>query len=169
MTPQLTILEYPDRRLRIKAKPVTEVTDALRALAEAMLKMMYDAKGVGLSATQVNIHKRLIVLDVSDARDQPMVLINPQIKAIDETRVSYAEGCLSVPGLYEDVMRPKQVKVDYLDAQSAPQSIVADGLLGVCIQHERDHLDGKLFVDYLSSLKRERIIKKMAKRHGKTT
>lgn len=163
--PELTILEYPDRRLRTKAQPIApaDTNDELRAIAQGMLKAMYASKGIGLAATQVNIHRHLIVLDVSETRDQPMILINCEIEVIDPELVSHVEGCLSVPGFYDDVMRPKCVKVSYLNEMGEAQSIEADGLLGVCIQHERDHLNGKLFVDYLSSLKRQRITKKLEK------
>lgn len=164
--PELTILEYPDRRLRIKAKSIAiaDINDDLRAIAQGMLKAMYDFKGVGLAATQVNIHKRMIVLDVSEAHDQPRVFINPEIEVIDSELAAYTEGCLSLPDFYDDVMRPKCIRVKYLNTNGEAQSIEADGLLGVCIQHECDHLEGKLFVDYLSSLKRRRITAKLEKR-----
>lgn len=159
----LTILEFPDSRLRKVAEPVTKVDTALRKLATDMLETMYDAPGVGLAATQVNVRRRLVVIDVSDARDQPLVLINPEIAVLDDSLRDYDEGCLSVPGFYEKVARPERVRVQALDLDGNPFTLEPDGLLSVCIQHEVDHLDGKLFVDYLSPLKRQRIRQKLAK------
>ncbi len=159
----LTILEFPDSRLRKVAEPVTEVDAALRNLATDMLETMYGAPGVGLAATQVNVHRRLVVIDVSDARDQPLVLINPEIAVLDDTPRDYDEGCLSVPGFYEKVARPERIRVQALDLDGNPFTLEPDGLLSICIQHEVDHLDGKLFVDYLSPLKRQRIRQKLAK------
>ncbi|MAS40444.1 MAG: peptide deformylase [Porticoccaceae bacterium] len=159
----LTILEFPDSRLRKVAEPVTEVDAALRKLATDMLETMYDAPGVGLAATQVNIHRRLVVIDVSDARDQPLVLINPEVTVLGDALRDYDEGCLSVPGFYEKVARPERIRVQALDLDGNPLTLEPDGLLSVCIQHEIDHLDGKLFVDYLSPLKRQRIRQKLAK------
>lgn len=159
---QLTILEFPDPRLRTKAVPVERVDDALRELIDAMLVTMYGANGIGLAATQVNVHQRLLVIDVSEERDQPMVFINPEI-LVREGEEETEEGCLSVPGAYETVRRAERVRVRALDRNGIAFELDADGLLAVCIQHEIDHLDGKLFVDYLSDLKRTRIRKKLEK------
>ncbi len=162
MTP-LTILRYPDPRLHTIAKPVAAVDARLRKLADAMLETMYDAAGIGLAATQVDVHERLIVIDVSETRDRPLVLINPEIIwASDETRVG-DEGCLSVPGIYDGVERSVAVKVHALDLDGKRQLHAAEGMLAVCIQHEMDHLIGKVFVEYLSPLKRNRIKTKMIK------
>lgn len=159
----LEILEFPDPQLRTIAKPVAVVDDSVRQLVDDMIETMYEAEGVGLAATQVNVHKRVIVLDVSEGRDQAQVFINPKIKVIDETPHSYQEGCLSVPGFYEEVERPTAVKVAALDRHGEQFIIEPDGLLSVCIQHEIDHLNGKLFVDYISALKRNRIKQKLQK------
>ena len=162
MTP-LTILRYPDPRLRTIARPVAAFDARLRKLANAMLETMYEAAGIGLAATQVDVHERLIVIDVSETRDQPLVLINPEIIwASDETRVG-EEGCLSVPGIYDGVERSVAVKVRALDLDGKHQLHDTDGMLAVCIQHEMDHLVGKVFVEYLSPLKRNRIKTKMIK------
>jgi peptide deformylase len=158
----LEILEFPDPRLRTKARPVAQVDDALRALADAMLETMYAAPGIGLAATQVDVHQRLVVIDVSEGKDQPLVLVNPEIVGKDGSQV-YQEGCLSVPGIFADVERADRVTVRALDRNGAPFELEADGLLAVCIQHELDHLDGKVFVDYLSPLKRELVRKRLAK------
>jgi peptide deformylase len=158
----LEILEFPDPRLRTKARPVAQVDDALRALADAMLATMYAAPGIGLAATQVDVHQRLVVIDVSEGKDQPLVLVNPEIVAKDGSQV-YQEGCLSVPGIFADVERADRVTVRALDRNGTPFELEADGLLAVCIQHELDHLDGKVFVDYLSPLKRELVRKRLAK------
>lgn len=159
---KLKILEFPDARLRKKAVPVTAVDDALRQLIDDMFETMYDAPGIGLAATQVDVHRRLLVADVSAEKDDPYVLINPEIVARDGVEVS-EEGCLSVPGYYEEVERAEHVRVKYLDRNG--ESIEADfeGLLAVCVQHEIDHLDGRLFVDYLSEAKRQRIRKRLEK------
>ena len=159
---KLKILEFPDPRLRKKAVPVTAVDDALRQLIDDMFETMYDAPGIGLAATQVDVHRRLLVADVSAEKDDPYVLINPEIVASDGVEVS-EEGCLSVPGYYEEVERAEHVRVKYLDRNG--ESIEADfeGLLAVCVQHEIDHLDGRLFVDYLSEAKRQRIRKRLEK------
>lgn len=162
---QLDILEFPDPRLRTTAKPVANVDDTIATIVENMFETMYAAKGIGLAATQVNIHQRIIVIDVSEERDEPMVFINPEITILDEEPDSYDEGCLSVPGFYETVERPKRVRVEALDKQGEPFTVEPEGLLAVCIQHEIDHLDGKLFVDYISSMKRNRIRKKLEKQH----
>ena len=158
----LTILEYPDDRLRTKASEVTEVTDSMRVLIDDMFETMYDAPGIGLAATQVNVHKRLIVMDISEDRSQPYVFINPQLKLL-EGEITHEEGCLSVPGQYENVDRVEYIEVTALDRNGEAFTLTASGLLSVCIQHECDHLDGKLFVDYLSNLKRQRIRKKLLK------
>ncbi len=163
----LTILHFPDERLRTVAKPVETVDDALRALIDDMFETMYDAPGIGLAATQVNIHKRLIVIDVSEEKNEPLVLINPEILEKDGEE-EMDEGCLSVPGIYEKVQRADHIKVRALDRHGEPFELETGGLLAVCIQHEIDHLDGKLFVDYLSSLKRQRIRKKLEKQLRQT-
>lgn len=164
-TTALEVLEFPDPRLRITAKRVKLVNDAIRQLTQNMLYTMYAAKGIGLAATQINVHKRIIVMDVSGDHDAPQVLINPSYKVLDDTAVPSDEGCLSVPGVYESVPRAERIQVDCLNEQGEPQVFEAQGLEGACIQHECDHLDGKLFVDYLSSLKRQRIRKKLEKQH----
>ncbi|MBB6340728.1 peptide deformylase [Pseudomonas fluvialis] len=161
----LTILEFPDPRLRTIAKPVEVVDDALRQLIDDMFETMYAAPGIGLAATQVNVHKRLVVMDLSEDKSEPMVFINPEFEPLTEQMDQYQEGCLSVPGFYENVDRPQQVRIKALDRNGEPFELVAEGLLAVCIQHECDHLNGKLFVDYLSSLKRDRIKKKLEKQH----
>jgi len=158
----LQILHYPDPRLRNIAAPVTSVDDEIRQLVDDMLETMYEAPGIGLAATQINVHKRILVADVSDGRNDPVCLINPNIVAssgLDETE----EGCLSLPGVYEAVERADQIWVTGLNQFGAMVEFDADGLLAVCLQHEIDHLDGKLFVDYLSQLKRSRIRKKLEK------
>ncbi len=159
---KLTILEFPDPRLRTKATPVSVVDDSLRALIGDMFETMYAAPGIGLAATQVNVHKRLLVVDVSADKSEPLALINPEILEKDGVIVS-DEGCLSVPGYYEEVERAEHVRVRFLDREGVAQEMEAEGLLAVCIQHEIDHLDGKLFVDYLSEAKRQRIRKKLQK------
>jgi len=164
----LTILEFPDSRLRKVAEPVAAVDDSIRRLADDLLETMYAAPGVGLAATQVNVHRRVVVIDVSEARNQPLIFINPQIEVLDATLCDYDEGCLSVPGFYEKVSRPERIRVRALDREGQPLVMEPQGLLAVCIQHEVDHLDGKLFVDYLSPLKRQRIRQKLAKLHRAT-
>jgi peptide deformylase len=160
---QLTILRYPDPRLHTVAKPVAAVDARLRKLVDDMLETMYGAEGIGLAATQVDVHERLIVIDVSENRDQPLVLINPEITwASEETRVG-DEGCLSVPGIYDGVERSTSIKVQALNLDGKLQEHEAEGMLAVCIQHEMDHLMGKVFVEYLSPLKRNRIKTKMIK------
>jgi peptide deformylase len=159
---KLAILEYPDPRLRTTAEPIGVVDDAVRRLADDMLETMYAAKGVGLAASQVDVHRRLLVLDVSDTRDQPLVLINPQILAA-EGRAPGEEGCLSLPGIYDTLERAERIKVRALDRNGAPFELDAAGMLGVCIQHEMDHLEGKLFVDHLSELKRQLIRRRLQK------
>ena len=160
---KLTILEFPDPRLRKKAVPVDVVDDELRALVDDMFETMYAAPGIGLAAIQVNVAKRIIVIDVSENHDQPLCLINPEIIERDGAE-SCEEGCLSVPGVFETVTRADKIRVRALDRDGADIEFEADGLLAVCIQHEIDHLDGKLFVDYLSNLKRQRIRKKLEKK-----
>ena len=160
---QLTILRYPDPRLHTVAKPVAQVDARLRQLADDMFETMYEAQGIGLAATQVDVHERFIVVDVSENRDQPMVLINPEIVwASEETRVG-DEGCLSVPGIYDGVERALAVRVQAMDLDGRVQTHEAEGILAVCIQHEMDHLIGKVFVEYLSPLKRNRIKSKLVK------
>ncbi|SFL93912.1 peptide deformylase [Marinobacter zhejiangensis] len=161
----LEILEYPDPRLRTIAKPVTEVTDETRKLIDDMFETMYDAPGIGLAATQVDVHKQIIVMDLSEDHNEPLVLINPEVEVLDGDAEKMQEGCLSVPGFYEDVERIEHVRVKALDRNGEAFELEATGLLAVCIQHEMDHLNGKLFVDYLSSLKRNRIRKKLEKQH----
>lgn len=160
---KLTILEYPDPRLRTRAEPVAKVDDAVRRLIDDMLETMYAAPGIGLAATQVNVHKRLLVIDVSEDRNQPLVFINPEIVE-RQGSVQAEEGCLSVPKVFETLAeRAERVVVRALDRDGKPFEREADGLLAICLQHEIDHLDGKLFVDYLSELKRTRIRKKLEK------
>jgi peptide deformylase len=159
---KLKILEFPDPRLRTKATPIAAVDDDLRKLIGDMFETMYSAPGIGLAATQVDIHQRLLVTDVSVDRDDPHVLINPEILEKDGA-IATDEGCLSVPGFYEEVERAEHIKVRFLDRDGAEVELEAHGLLAVCIQHEIDHLDGKLFVDYLSEAKRTRIRKKLEK------
>jgi peptide deformylase len=159
---KLAILEYPDPRLRTKAKSIDVVDDAVRQLADDLLETMYAAKGVGLAASQVDVHRRLLVLDVSDARDTPMVLINPEIVAA-EGRAPGEEGCLSLPGIYDKLERAERIKVRAQDRNGEPFELDAEGMLAVCIQHEMDHLEGKLFVDYLSELKRQLIRRRLQK------
>jgi peptide deformylase len=166
---RLEILEFPDPRLRTIAKPVDVVDDALRALIDDMFETMYEAPGIGLAATQINVHKQLIVIDLSEDRSEPLVFINPKVEVLDDTLTEYDEGCLSVPGFYETVSRPKRVKINALDRNGEPFEIITDGLLATCIQHEMDHLNGKLFVDYLSTLKRQRIRSKLEKAHKLAT
>jgi peptide deformylase len=159
----LTILEFPDPRLRTVAKPVAVVDNRIRRLVADMLETMYAAPGIGLAATQVDVHEQVIVIDLSEEKNQPLVFINPQIEVLDGETLEYDEGCLSVPGFYEPVRRPTHVRVKALDGDGKPFEIEPDGLLAICIQHEIDHLRGKLYVDYLSPLKRNRIKKKLQK------
>lgn len=161
----LEILEFPDPRLRTIAKPVTKVDDRVRKLVDDMFETMYDAPGVGLAASQINVHERIVVIDVSEDKSQPMVFINPEIKILDGDLFQYDEGCLSVPGFYETVERPEHISVTALDRDGNQFTIKPEGLLAVCIQHELDHLNGKLFVDYISPLKRNRIRSKLEKKH----
>jgi peptide deformylase len=161
---QLQILRYPDPRLYTVAKPVAEVTDEIRALADEMTALMYQSDGVGLAATQVDRHIRLIVMDTSETHDQPRVLINPELVAGSDDWILGEEGCLSVPLVYEKVERHARVHVRALDRDGQPYEFDAEGLAAVCVQHEMDHLMGKVFVDYLSPLKRERIKTRMLKK-----
>jgi peptide deformylase len=161
----LEILEFPDPRLRTIAKPVDTVDDSIRAIIDDMFETMYDAPGVGLAATQVDIHQQIVVIDVSEQQNEPLVFINPEITVLDHDEREYDEGCLSVPGFAETVMRPAHIRVSALDRNGERFEVEPDGLLAVCIQHEMDHLNGKLFVDYLSPLKRNRIRKKLEKLH----
>ena len=160
----LTILEFPDERLRKKATDVQVVDGNIKKLVDDMLETMYEAKGVGLAATQVNVHLRVVVIDVSEQKDKPLCLINPEIIAQEGVEES-EEGCLSVPGFFEKVKRADRIKVKAINKEGEPFEFEADDLLAVCVQHELDHLEGKLFVDYISSLKRQRIKKKLEKIH----
>ena len=164
----LPILCFPDPRLHTVARPVQAVDDRVRAIVADMLETMYDAQGIGLAATQVDVHERIVVIDVSEERDQPLVLINPEITWASADTLVNDEGCLSVPGIYDGVERAKSVHVSALDAQGERRTIEAEGLLSVCIQHEMDHLQGKVFVEYLSPLKRNRIKSKMLKARRET-
>jgi len=159
----LDILEFPDPRLRTRATPVETVTDATRALIDDMFATMYAAPGIGLAATQVNVHLRLLVIDISADHSEPLVFINPEVTILDATVGEYDEGCLSVPGFYETVARPQRISVTALDRNGESFTRELQGLLAICLQHEIDHLDGKLFVDYLSPLKRQRIRRKLEK------
>lgn len=161
---QLNILRYPDPRLHTVARPVAEVDARIRRLVDDMLETMYAADGIGLAATQVDVHEQVIVIDVSDGRDRPLVLINPQIIWRSEEMAFAEEGCLSVPTVYDQVQRHGRVKVQALGRDAQPFELEADKLLAVCVQHEMDHLLGKVFVDYLSQLKRSRIRTKLMKR-----
>lgn len=164
----LQILEFPDPRLRKTAEPVTVFEANLEVLIEDMLETMYHAQGIGLAATQVNVHKRLLVIDVSENRDSPQVFINPEFEILEDELSEYDEGCLSVPGFYETISRPRAVKIIAQDARGEQFEIKAEGILATCIQHEIDHLNGKLFVDYLSTLKKQRIRSKLEKEHKKS-
>jgi peptide deformylase len=159
---KMRILEFPDPRLRKKAVPVESVDDSLRVLIDDMFETMYAAPGIGLAATQVDVHRRLLVADVSAEKTDPHVLINPEIFEKDGSAYS-EEGCLSVPGYYEEVERAEHIRVRFLDSSGCERELECEGLLAVCIQHEIDHLDGKLFVDYLSEVKRQRIRKRLEK------
>lgn len=159
---KLTILEFPDPRLRTKAQPVTDFGPDLARLVEDMFETMYEAPGIGLAATQVNVHRQLLVLDVSEEKNQPHVLCNPRVLARDGIQ-TYQEGCLSVPGIFADVERASQITVEAEGIDGKTFSLQADGLLAVCIQHEMDHLAGRIFVNYLSPLKREMVRKKLEK------
>ena len=162
---KLDILEFPDPRLRTLATPVTEVTDAVRTLIDDMFETMYACPGIGLAATQINVHKRIVDIDISEEQNQPMVFINPTVDVLDSETGCYDEGCLSVPGFYESVERPVHIRVKALDRDGKSFELTPDGLLATCIQHELDHLNAKLFVDHISNLKRDRIRKKLEKQH----
>jgi peptide deformylase len=157
-----TILEFPDQRLRTRAQPVTQFDAELGRLIDDMFETMYAAPGIGLAASQVDVHKRVLVIDISDARNEPLVFINPEILA-REGEAETEEGCLSVPGIFDEVKRASKIRVRWQNRTGAAFERDYDGMLAVCIQHEMDHLDGKLFVDYLSDLKRQRIRKKLEK------
>ena len=164
--PKLTILRYPDPRLHTVAKPVPQVDDRIRRLIDDMLETMYEADGVGLAASQVDVHERVLVIDTSDTRSKPLVLINPELVSVSAEQVLDEEGCLSVPNVYDKVSRPARVRVRALNRDGVSVEFDAEGLLAKCVQHEMDHLLGKVFVDYLSPLKRTRIKTKMLK-HGR--
>ena len=159
---RLSVLHFPDPRLRKRAVAIESIDESITELAQDMLETMYEEGGIGLAATQVNIQKRLIVMDLSETKDSPMILINPEVLKADG-KEEMQEGCLSVPGFYETVERAEVIDYQYLDLEGKLETAQADGLLAVCIQHEIDHLDGKLFIDYLSPLKRQRIQKKIQK------
>jgi len=163
----LTILHYPDERLHVIARPVMEVDDSIRRLIDDMAETMYAAPGIGLAATQVDVHKQVVVIDISEERNRLLALVNPRIVQSHGTQ-DYEEGCLSVPGIYETVRRAEQVTVEALDRDGAPFRLEAHGLLAVCIQHEMDHLKGRVFVEYLSQLKQGRIRNKLKKRLRET-
>ena len=158
----LPILRFPDPRLKKVAAPVSQVTDQIRKLAADMAETMYEAPGIGLAATQVDVHVRVVVIDITEEKNQLLVLINPQLVTCDGLAMG-EEGCLSVPGIYDKVERAERVTVNYIDLDGQPKTLAAEGLLAVCIQHELDHLDGKVFVDHLSQLKQARIKTKLAK------
>ena len=159
----LNILEFPDPRLRAQAAPVSQVDSRIQTLVDDMFETMYAAPGIGLAASQVDVHERVIVMDLSEDRSDPKVFINPEVTVIDDDLGTYDEGCLSVPGFYETVERPKVVEVTALDREGQPFTERLEGLMAICLQHEIDHLEGKLFVDYLSPLKRQRIRSKLVK------
>ncbi|CAI8178561.1 MAG: Peptide deformylase [Marinobacterium sp. xm-d-530] len=161
----LKILEFPDPRLRTIAEPVEKVDDEIRKIIDDMFETMYDAPGIGLAATQVNIHKQIVVIDISEEGNEPLVLINPSFEVLTDETEQMQEGCLSVPGFYENVVRPERVKLNAVGRDGEPYELIAEGLLAVCIQHELDHLNGKLFVDHISRLKRDRIRGKLEKKH----
>ncbi|SRR5690606_22264080 len=162
---KLQILEFPDPRLRKIAEPVKVVDDSIRQLVDDMFETMYAAPGIGLAATQVNVHKRVVVIDVSEDKSEALVFINPEVTVLEGEPQEMQEGCLSVPGFYENVTRIEHVLIKALDRNGEPFELEAKGLLAVCIQHELDHLNGKLFVDYLSNMKRTRIRQKLEKQH----
>ena len=165
--PLLKILIFPDPRLRTVAKAVEEFNDSLKKLTEDMLETMYEGSGIGLAATQVDVHKRVIVVDVSEKKDDPLVLINPVLrKVIDPELKTYSEGCLSVPGFYEELKRPSEIEISFQDVKGQDQTLIANGLLSVVVQHEMDHLEGKMMVDSISNVKREMIRKKLSKAKG---
>lgn len=159
----LPILKYPDPRLHTIAQPVTEITERIKTLAADMAQTMYESRGIGLAATQIDVHERVVVIDVSEERNQLLTLINPVITH-KEGQTTYEEGCLSIPGIYDSVTRAERITVEFLDIDAQAQKLEADGLLAICIQHELDHLQGKLFIEYLSPLKQNRIKSKLKKR-----
>ena len=159
----LKILIFPDQRLRTVAKEVLDINEEVKTLSNDLLETMYDGNGIGLSATQVNIHKRILVVDVSEEKDSPMIFINPTVEVLGQEEKIYGEGCLSVPGFFEDVSRPAKIKITALNLSGEEFSVEAEDLLAVAVQHEMDHLDGKIFVDFLSNLKRQRIKQKLIK------
>ncbi len=161
----LKILEFPDPRLRTIAEPVEQVDNEVRKLIDDMFETMYDAPGIGLAATQVNVHKRIVVIDLSEDKSEPLVMINPEFEVLTGEEDKMQEGCLSVPGFYENVERPNRIRLNALDRDGKPYELIAEELLAVCIQHELDHLNGKLFVDHISRLKRDRIRSKLEKKH----
>lgn len=163
----LPILTHPNERLHIVAQPVAQVDERIRTLVADMAETMYASKGIGLAATQVDVHERVVVIDLSEEKNQLLALINPVITKKDG-ETTYEEGCLSVPGIYEEVTRAATITVEFLDIQGNKQTLDADGLLAICVQHELDHLNGKLFVEYLSPLKQNRIKTKMKKRQRET-
>ena len=165
--PLLKILIFPDPRLRTVAKAVEKVDDSLKKLTEDMLETMYEGSGIGLAATQVDVHKRVIVVDISEKKDEPLVLINPVLKkVIDPELKTYSEGCLSVPGFYEELERPSEIEISFQDVKGQDHKLIANGLLSVVVQHEMDHLEGKMMVDSISNVKREMIRKKLSKAKG---
>jgi len=165
--PLLKILIFPDHRLRTVAKAVDKVDDSLKKLTEDMLETMYEGSGIGLAATQVDVHKRVIVVDISEKKDEPLVLINPVLKkVIDPELKTYSEGCLSVPGFYEELERPSEIEISFQDVNGQDHTLIANGLLSVVVQHEMDHLEGKMMVDSISNVKREMIRKKLSKAKG---
>ena len=165
--PLLKILIFPDPRLRTVAKAVEKVDDSLKKLIEDMLETMYEGSGIGLAATQVDVHKRVIVVDISEKKDEPLVLINPVLKkVIDPELKTYSEGCLSVPGFYEELERPSEIEISFQDVNGQNHTLIANGLLSVVVQHEMDHLEGKMMVDSISNVKREMIRKKLSKAKG---
>jgi len=160
-----TILEFPDMRLRTIATPVINFDSSLSSLIKDMLETMYSAGGIGLAATQIDVHQRILVIDVSENRDKPQIFVNPTFTVSDQQNLDYDEGCLSIPGFYETISRPKKVVIHSQDQHGKHFDLEADGILAVCIQHEIDHLDGKLMIDYISRLKRNRIRSKLEKKH----
>ena len=163
----LNILIFPDSRLRTVAKSVQSIDDSVKSLAQDMLQTMYEGSGIGLAATQVNVHKRVIVIDISEDKTKPIILINPKItKVIDKAKKVYAEGCLSVPGFYEELERPSEIEISFQDVNGQDHTLIANGLLSVVVQHEMDHLEGKMMVDSISNVKREMIRKKLSKAKG---
>ena len=159
----LKILIFPDQRLRTVAKEILDINEEVKTLSKDLLETMYSGDGIGLSATQVNIHRRILVVDVSEEKDSPMIFINPSVEVLGQEKKIYGEGCLSVPGFFEDVSRPAKIKITAQNLDGEKFSLEAEGLLAVAVQHEMDHLDGKIFVDFLSNLKRQRIKQKLIK------